>query len=110
MLNNIVFKPVYTSSDNPGPIDFFQNALSESCSVDIGLGYFSSAAFNVLCCGFAKFISNGGRLRLYINQEITEADYRMLKNGTPPNFDERLVNSFEKLKKTFSQIKIVKLK
>lgn len=103
MLNDNFFKPVYVSNEIPGPIDFFQEALSESCLLNIGLGYFSTAAINVLCCGFARFISNGGILRLYINQDITELDYKLLKKGQTPDFDKRLVNSFEKLKKTFSK-------
>lgn len=103
MLTNKSFKPAYISSEEPGPLDFFQNALSESICLKIGLGYFSTAAINVLSFGFAKFISNGGKLQLYINHEITEADYNLLKNGEIPNFDKKLVNSFEELRKTFSE-------
>lgn len=102
MLNQIKFKPVYISKETPGPIDFFQSALNESTYLDIGLGYFSTAAFNVLSCGFARFISNGGKMRMYINQDLTEEDYNLLRRGKEPEFDKRLVSSFEQMKKTFS--------
>jgi superfamily II DNA or RNA helicase len=103
MLTDRIFKPAYISNEIPGPIDFFQEALSESCLLEIGLGYFSTAAINVLSCGFARFISNEGTLRLYINQDITKADYELLKKGNSPDFDKRLVDSFEEMKKTFSE-------
>ena len=102
MLNQIKFEPVYISNENPGPIDFFQSALNESTTLDLGLGYFSTAAFNVLCSGFARFISNGGKMRMYMNQDLTKEDYNMLSRGEVPDFDERLVNSFEEMRKTFS--------
>lgn len=103
MLIDRKFKYVYMSNELPGPIDFFQEALSESCLLEIGLGYFSTAAINVLSIGFARFISNGGTLKLYINQDITESDYQLLKNEQTPDFDNRLVESFEELRKTFSE-------
>lgn len=103
MLTDKKFKPAYISNEVPGPIDFFQDALSESCLLEIGLGYFSTVAINVLSCGFARFISNGGILRLYINQDITRTDYELLKKGQTPDFDKRLIESFEEMKKTFSE-------
>ena len=76
MLKEYNFKSIYSSGEKlSDPIEFFNNALSRSIRLDIGLGFFSSASINVLSLGFAKFITNGGRMRLYINQYLSEEDY-----------------------------------
>ena len=74
MLNKINFRSLYSSGESDSPISFFTDALSNSISFDLGLGFFSSASFNVLSIGVAKFISNGGKMRLYINQYLSEED------------------------------------
>lgn len=103
MLKNKEFKFRYSTGRLDIPIDFFELALSNSLSLDLGLGYFSSACFNVLSTGFAHFISNGGNMRLYINQFITDDDYRLLtENPNNIDFEERIITSFFSLKKTFS--------
>ena len=48
--------------------------------IDLGLGFFSTASINVLSVGFANFIVNGGKMRLYINQFLSEEDYKKLHN------------------------------
>ncbi len=103
MLKNKDFKFRYSTGRLDIPIDFFELALSNSISLDLGLGYFSSACFNVLSTGFAHFISSGGNMRLYINQFITEDDYKLLMDS-PNNidFEERILTSFISLKKTFT--------
>ena len=75
MLNEYNFKYIYSSGTGNSPIEFFNNALARSSYFDIGLGFFSSASLNVLSYGFAKFISNGGKMRLYINQYISDEDF-----------------------------------
>lgn len=75
MLNKINFKSLYSSGENDSPISFFTDALSNSISFDFGLGFFSSASFNVLSIRICKIylkrrkdafiykpISFGGRL------------------------------------------------
>ena len=102
-LRSQTFELRYSSKRANHPIDFFTKALSNSSHVDIGLGYFSSASFNVLACGFAHFISNGGLMRMYINPNLTEEDYNLLKNKDVEGFRRKLIESYEKLFKVLSR-------
>lgn len=103
MLKDKDFKYRYSTGRKDLPFDFFEIALSNSKSFDMGLGYFSSASFNILSVGIAHFISNGGNMRLYINQHLTEEDYNLLQNNDKVDFEEYIVQSFFALRKTLSQ-------
>lgn len=102
-LRSQTFELRYSSKRANHPIDFFTKTLSNSSHVDIGLGYFSSASFNVLACGFAHFISNGGLMRMYINPNLSEEDYNLLKNKDAEGFRRKLIESYEKLFKVLSR-------
>lgn len=65
---------IYSSGTKESPIQFYLEALSNSTSFDLLLGYFSSAAINVVALGFAKFVSSGGKMRLVINDVLSEQD------------------------------------
>ncbi len=93
MLNKINFKSLYSSGENDSPISFFTDALSNSISFDLGLGFFSSASFNVLSVGFAKFISRGGKMRLYINQYLSDEDYEAF-TSKPDIVEDKIISSF----------------
>lgn len=56
------------------PLGFFSEALCNATSFDIKLGFFSSSAINVLADGFAAFLYNGGRMRMIINDVLSEED------------------------------------
>ena len=71
MLKDNDFKYRYSTGRKDLPLDFFELALSNSINFDMGLGYFSSASFNILSVGLAHFISNGGNMHLYINQYLS---------------------------------------
>ncbi|MBK7107517.1 MAG: DEAD/DEAH box helicase family protein [Ignavibacteriae bacterium] len=103
MLKDKDFKYRYSTGRKDLPFDFFEIALSNSNCFDMGLGYFSSASFNILSVGIAHFISNGGNMRLYINQHLTEDDYYLLQNNKKIDFEEYIVQSFDALRKTLSQ-------
>jgi superfamily II DNA or RNA helicase len=103
MLKDKDFKYRYSTGRKNMPIDFCELALSNSTKLDLGLGYFSSACFNVLSVGFAHFISNGGNMRLYINQHLTEDDYNLLQNNKTIDFEEYILQSFYSLKTTLSK-------
>lgn len=103
MLKDKDFKFRYSSGRKDIPIDFFLSAFSNSTKLDFGLGYFSSASINVLSVGFAHFIVNGGVMRLYINQYLTEEDYFLLQNNKKVDFEDYILKSFYALKKTLSQ-------
>ena len=56
------------------PLGFFSEALCSATSFDIKLGFFSSSAINLLAEGFAAFLYNGGRMRMIINDVLSEED------------------------------------
>lgn len=86
------------------PIGFFSECLCNSTQFDLMLGFFSSSAINVLSDGFASFIYGGGRMRLIINDILTEQDRNAISNGLAaediPFFD---ITDIENLKKTLSE-------
>lgn len=86
------------------PIGFFSDCLCNATQFDLMLGFFSSSAINVLADGFASFLYNGGKMRLIVNDILTEQDKNAIANGklgTPiPFFD---INDIERMKKTLSE-------
>ena len=102
MLTDIKFKTLYSSGEKESPVSFFSQALSNSVRFDLGLGFFSSASINVLNYGFAKFISNGGRMRLYINQFLSDEDFRAL-TSSPSTIEEKVIQDFHALLKVLSK-------
>lgn len=102
MLKEYNFKSIYSSGEIlSDPIEFFNNALSRSIRLDIGLGFFSSASINVLSLGFAKFITNGGRMRLYINQYLSEEDYDAFV-AQPEAIEDSVIQDFYSMFKVLS--------
>lgn len=97
------FELRYSTRREHKPTDFFNKALSNSSRLDLGLGYFSSACFNVLASGFAHFVKNGGKMRLYINPNVSEEDYNLLRNSDRGEFEQYMINSYNELRKIFSR-------
>lgn len=105
MLKDISYPPHrrYKSRTQWEPIGFFSECLFNATQFDLMLGFFSSSAINVLADGFASFLYNGGRMRLIINDILTEQDKAAFANGTLdtlPFFD---LSDLEKLKSTLSE-------
>ncbi|MET0574026.1 MAG: DEAD/DEAH box helicase family protein [Pedobacter agri] len=76
MLNKIQFpksKSYRTGSDYE-PLKFYLDCLSNATKFDLLLGYFSSAAINVLALGFAQFIYKGGKMRIVANHILSQED------------------------------------
>jgi len=69
----------YKSGTDWEPIQFYLDVLNEAKTFDLLLGYFSSAAINVLSIGFAKFLSTGGRVRMIINDVLSVEDKNVIK-------------------------------
>lgn len=76
-----MLKQVYWSEDRTyrtgtenEPIKFYLDGLCNSKSLDLLLGYFSSAAINILSLGFATFLNGGGTVRLIINNILSQQD------------------------------------
>ncbi len=104
MLRDVDFRYSYTSGEQGcSPVDFCELALVNSIQFDLGLGYFSSTSINVLSAGFARFIVNGGNMRLYINEHISEEDYYLFKSGDPEGLESILLERYSELKKTLSE-------
>lgn len=104
MLKDQKFSYSYTSGEKGNsPMDFCKLALSNSIQFDLGLGYFSSTSINVLAEGFARFVVSGGKMRLYINEHISEEDYNLIKSGDPANIEVKLLQEYESLKKVLSK-------
>ena len=112
MLSDIDFNIVYTSGENE-PIQFFFDALTESNSFDLGLGYFSSSAIHALSLGFAYFIARGGIMRVIINDELSQKDKLAVINGQKQLVDcleEGLLQNIKALSKKRSSSNFVEVK
>ena len=83
---------VYRSYDKHEPMEFYLKALTNSNSFDLLLGYFSSSAINVLSLGFARFIYNGGKVRIVANHILSKEDKNILNNAREGNFDSEIID------------------
>lgn len=77
MLKEVSYPPHrrYKSGTEWEPAGFFSDGLLEASRFDLMLGFFSSTAINVLADGFAAFISNGGHMRMVINDILSIEDW-----------------------------------
>lgn len=104
MLSDVTFEIVYATGESE-PIEFFFNALTESNQFDLGLGYFSSTAINVLSAGFAYFIHKGGRMRIIINDFLSKEDKDAIIEGIGTqeiSFEEKILNDIYSLTQVLS--------
>ena len=94
----------YKSRTEWEPIGFFSDCLCNTTHFDLMLGFFSSSAISVLANGFAVFLYNGGRMRLIVNDILTEEDKNAIADGAGdveiPYFD---VSDIQKIKETLSE-------
>lgn len=76
MLNQVDWPKsrTYRSGSKDEPIQFYLDSLFHSNKFDLLLGYFSSAAINILSLGFAKFIHSGGTMRIVANHILNSQD------------------------------------
>lgn len=94
----------YKSRTEWEPIGFFSDCLCNATTFDLMLGFFSSSAINVLADGFAIFLYNGGKMRLIVNDILTENDKEAIEAGKGdaniPFFD---LSNLQAVKKTLSE-------
>lgn len=76
----------YKSKTEWEPLGFFSECLCNAKQFDLMLGYFSSSAISVLSYSFAAFLYNGGKMRLIINDILTEHDKDAFKIGIGKDF------------------------
>jgi hypothetical protein len=78
----------YKSGTENEPMQFYLDGLANSSEFQLLLGYFSSAAINLLSVGFATFISKGGKMRMVINHLLSEKDKEAILKAE--NFDSTI--------------------
>lgn len=64
----------YRTGGESEPVQFYMDGLCHSKNFDLLLGYFSSAAINVLSLGFATFLYSGGKVRIVVNNIFSQED------------------------------------
>ena len=87
------------------PVGFFSECLCNASRFDLMLGFFSSSAISVLADGFATFLHNGGKMRLIINDILTDADKAAIRRGESDSLLEGIFNleDIESLRNTLSE-------
>lgn len=77
----------FSSDDGPLPIEFFLTVFPSSAEAYLKLGYFSSSAIQVLACGFAQFIANGGSISIVTNHFLYSNDVELVSPKKGQNLD-----------------------
>lgn len=81
MFRDLRLKPSYYTDEGNIVQDFYIPVLSHSVQYDRISGYFSAKALASYSKGIEGLIQNGGKMRLIISHEISEADYHLIKEG-----------------------------
>ncbi len=105
MLKDTPFDIVYSTGEKE-PVEFFFDALVESNRFDLGLGFFSSTAINVLSVGFALFIHRGGKMRIIINDILSQKDKDAIQSGISLSdfeLEERIIENLFQFTETLSK-------
>lgn len=89
----------YSSDSEHIPLEFYEQALPKSQSVDMVLGYFSTNAIRTLCTSFAEFIFNGGKMRIVTNHILSKEDKENLIINTKLSSDDKIIDIFQDLEK-----------
>ena len=78
----------YSSSSDRIPLEFYLQTFPVSKRIDLFLGYFSSNVFSVLAPAMARFIHNGGEMRIITNHYLNIDDnLNLIKNTNVHNQD-----------------------
>ena len=107
MLRNVdwSYDRAYRSGSENEPVEFYMEGLCNSQSFDLLLGYFSSAAINVLSLGFATFLYSGGKVRMVVNNILSQDDRDTIKSareGQVINHSNDL-NDIKQLKRSLNE-------
>jgi superfamily II DNA or RNA helicase len=95
----------YRSGSENEPVQFYLDGLCNSKSFDLLLGYFSSAAINVLSLGFATFLYSGGTARMVVNNVLSQADRDAIKAGREGEVGDHEIDltDIKKLRRTLDE-------
>jgi superfamily II DNA or RNA helicase len=80
LLSDYTFQIAYGPNDDRVN-EFYVPALSRSVRYDRSAGFFSSSALAVAATGVARLIANGGKMRLLVGAQLSEADVNALQGG-----------------------------
>lgn len=69
----------YSSDSDNLPLSFYLDVLPKSKIIYLKLGYFSSSALKLLAYGFARFIYNGGVIKIVTNHFLYSDDKELLE-------------------------------
>src|SRR5436190_4476211 len=94
MHKNVVWSDdrAYKTGSENEPLEFYLNGLCNSKSFDLLLGYFSSSAIKILSIGFATFLHNGGRMRMIVNNILSQEDKDAIQRANSGDINERIVD------------------
>lgn len=105
--SDVIWPPTrrFKSGTKWEPVGFFSEALCNATKFDLMLGFFSSSAISILSDSFAMFLYNGGKMRLIINDILTEKDKQAIIAGTSDASELPFFNieDIENIKDTLSQ-------
>lgn len=95
----------YNSKKEYEPFEFYIEGLTNSKELSLLLGYFSSAAINLVATGFASFISKGGKLRMVINHFLSDKDKKAVEMAESGDNDYRVfdLNDIVTLEKVLNE-------
>lgn len=78
----------YKTGTENEPLQFYLDGLANSSEFQLLLGYFSSAAINLLSVGFATFISKGGKMRMVINHLLSAKDKEAIEKANQESINK----------------------
>lgn len=93
----------YRTGTESEPLLFYMDGLCNSRSFDLLLGYFSSAAINVLSLGFATFLYSGGKVRMIVNNVLSQEDRDSIKaarEGEVPSAQRKFFEIIKEVSKS----------
>ncbi|HBG69690.1 MAG: hypothetical protein A2W93_12000 [Bacteroidetes bacterium GWF2_43_63] len=95
----------YRTGTENEPFQFYLESLCSSNSFDLLLGYFSSAAINILSLGFASFLFSGGKMRMVVNNVLSQEDKDAIQAGQIGKFadNEFDLSDIKKLKRSLDE-------
>lgn len=95
----------YRTGSESEPVQFYMEGLCHSKNFDLLLGYFSSAAINVLSLGFASFLYSGGKVRMVVNNILSQEDRDAIKAGQEGNVQNTTIDlsDIKQLKRTLDE-------
>jgi superfamily II DNA or RNA helicase len=95
-LRDINIKPAYYSDEDNLLQEFYIPVLSISIKYERIAGYFSSNALAIAAKGIAKFINNGGKIRLITNVILSAEDQEVIKAAIIEK-EKEILNEIENL-------------